>query len=206
MRTRVFCPADSRPLARSRISAEIELVRQLLDARLHVWHTIEPPEHGEVFAHREPCRQRDVGTLEIHPPQHFVTLARHVVAEHQRATGGRDHQAHDHRDGRGLAGAVAAQQTNGPAAGHDEAYVIDRPLRAVFLAQKIRRDGGRYLDLADVKRRQSLGRDRRRIACRHRASQCCSSDRSAHSPMVSNVPLWRALRSSRRNVAKPQAR
>ena len=47
--------------------------------------------------------------------------------------------------------------------GHDEAYVIDRPLGAVFLAEKIRLDGGRYLDLADVERRQSLGRDRRRI-------------------------------------------
>ena len=77
-------------------------------------------------------------------------------------------------------------------------------MAAVFLAQVLDRDGGSEFFLADRRRRQSS--DWTGCVVAGTDSQCCSSDRPDHSPIVNNKPLWRALRSSQRKVAKPQRR
>ena len=91
-----------------------------------ILNRIEPAEHGEVLPHREPHRHVDIGAFEIHPAQHLGALLRHRMPQHLDAARGRQHQPHDHGDGRGLAGAVAAQQAGDAAARDAERDVVDR--------------------------------------------------------------------------------
>ena len=95
---------------------ELELAGDLGDAPLEVAHAVEPGEDLEVLPHGEPHRHVDVGALEVHPVQHLVALARHVGAEHACLPRGRHDQPHQHGDGGGLAGAVAAEQRRDRAA------------------------------------------------------------------------------------------
>jgi hypothetical protein len=74
--------------------------------------------------------------------QHLVALSRHIGAEHARLPGGRHDKPHQHRDGGGLAGAIAAEQRrNGPAS-QVEAYAINGGDIAVNLAQLPHGHGG----------------------------------------------------------------
>src|SRR5680860_1434577 len=70
---------------------------------------------GEILLHREPRGQVDIGALEVQPLGHVVTIAAHIGAEHPDfARTGHD-KPQQHGDGRGLAGAVAAEQSHGRA-------------------------------------------------------------------------------------------
>ena len=110
---------------------------------LQVAHAVEPGEDLEVLPHGQAHRHVDVGALEIHAVQHLVALARHVGAEHARLAGGRDDEAHQHGDGGGLAGAVAAQQRRDRAARKREADAVDGGDVAIDLAQLPHVDGRR---------------------------------------------------------------
>ena len=105
---------------------QVEVGGELFDALGEILHGIEPAENGEVLPHREPHRHVDIGALEIHPAEHLGASLRHRMAEHLDAPRGRQHQAHDHRDRRGLAGAIAAEQPGDAAARDPERHVIHR--------------------------------------------------------------------------------
>ena len=105
--------------------AEIEIGGELLDALAQILHRIEPAEDREVLPHREPHRHVDIGAFEIHPAQHLGALLGHRIAQHLDAPRGRQHQPHDHGDGRGLAGAVAAEQPGDAAARDAKRDVVD---------------------------------------------------------------------------------
>jgi len=104
---------------------EIEIVGELRDAPAQIVDRIEPPEDGEVLPHREPHWHVDIGALKIHPPEHMRSFLGHRMAEHPHAAGRRQHQPHDHRDGRCLAGAVAAEQAGDAAARDAERDIVD---------------------------------------------------------------------------------
>ena len=103
---------------------QVEVGCELFDALGEILHRIEPAEDGEVLPHREPHRHVDIGALEIHPAEHLGALLRHRVSQHTDASRGRQHQSHDHRDRRGLAGAIAAEQPGNAAARDPERHVI----------------------------------------------------------------------------------
>ena len=128
--TRVFWPADSLPLARSRNSPRSRSAASSAIRSRRFWHRVEPAEHGEVLPHRQPHRHVDIGAFEIHPAEHVGALLRHRAAEHPDAARGRQHQPHDHRDRGGLAGAVAAEQPGDAAARDRERDVVDRARRS----------------------------------------------------------------------------
>ena len=88
-------------------------------------------------------RQVDIGRGEVHARQRGVAAAAHVDAEHLDLAGRRLEQAEQHGDGRGLAGAVAAQQAEHGAARHREGQIVDCDDLAVHLAQVPDLDGGR---------------------------------------------------------------
>ncbi len=96
--------------------AEIKIGGEFLDPLAEIRHRIEPAKDGEVLPHREPHRHVDIGTFEVHPAQHVGALVRHRTSQHLDAPRGRQHQPHDHGDGRGLSGAVAAEQPRDAAA------------------------------------------------------------------------------------------
>ena len=76
MATRVFCPAESRPVGRSRKSRERERVGELVDLPLDVGHAVEHAEDAQILPHGEAMRQIDIGAFEIHAAEHRVALAR----------------------------------------------------------------------------------------------------------------------------------
>ena len=86
-------------------------------------------------------RQVDIGRGEIHARQRGVAPAQHVDAQHLDLARRRLEQAEQHGDGRGLARAVAAQQSEHGARRHRESQVIDRDDLAVHLAQVPDSDG-----------------------------------------------------------------
>ena len=71
-----------------------------------------------------------------------IAAAQHVHAQHVMLAGGGLEQPQQHGDGRGLAGAVAAQQPEHRAARHREGQIVDRDDLAVHLAQVPDIDGG----------------------------------------------------------------
>ena len=60
--------------------------------------------------HREAVGQIDIGGREVHPRQHPVAVAQHVLPQDRDPPGGGQQQAEQHGDGRRLAGAVAPEQ------------------------------------------------------------------------------------------------
>jgi hypothetical protein len=134
--------ADARLLAGGELAVgpvqqlgQPELAGHLGDASLQVAHAVEPGEHLEVLPHRQPHRHVDVGALEVHPVQHLVALACHVGAEHACLAGGRHDQPHQHGDGGGLAGAVAAEQRRDRSALEPETDAVHCGNVAIDLAQ-----------------------------------------------------------------------
>jgi len=85
-------------------------VRQFADARRDIGDAVKLREDRQILPHRQPRRHVDIGAFEIHPVQHAVAFLRHLRAQHGDAAGGWRDQPHDHGDGGGLAGAVAAEQ------------------------------------------------------------------------------------------------
>jgi hypothetical protein len=92
--------------------------------------------------HREPLRHLDVWALEVHAVEHAVALARHGGAQNGDAAFGRLDEAEDHRDRRGLAGAVAAEQRRDRAGRKRKRDAGDRGRGLVALDQPVDRDGG----------------------------------------------------------------
>ena len=86
------------------------------------------------------------------PTSGRIQVLGHPMPEHADAPRGRQHQSHDHRDGGGLAGAVAAEQPGDAAAGQREGDAVHRAGLLVDLDQAIDLDG----------RGQSVIRDSRR--------------------------------------------
>jgi hypothetical protein len=80
------------------------------DAAREIRNRIELAEHREILADRQPVRHVDKRTLEVHFMQHLVALSGHLGAKHPHRAGGRHHEPENHREGGGLAGAVAAEQ------------------------------------------------------------------------------------------------
>ena len=105
--------------------AEIEIGGERLDALAQILDGIEPAEDGEVLPHREPHRHVDIGAFEIHPPSTSALCSGIGAAQHLDPARGRQHQPHDHGDGGGLAGAVAAEQPGNAAARNAERDVVD---------------------------------------------------------------------------------
>jgi hypothetical protein len=64
------------------------------------------------------------------------------VTEHHGAAECGYHQPHDHRDGGGLAGAIAAEEPDGRAFARRQADVLHRVVRVVFLADIVQHDDG----------------------------------------------------------------
>jgi hypothetical protein len=126
----------------------------LANARGDIAHAIELSEHPQVLPHREAMRHVDIGTLEVHPPERPVTVARHVDAEHMNRAGARQHQPHDHADRRRLARAVAAEQAGHRAGRNVEGNRIDRRHVAKPLGQLARRNRGRRRRIVFVLRGQ----------------------------------------------------
>ena len=149
--------------------AEIEIGGELLDALAQIRHRIEPAEDREILPHREPHRHVDIGAFEIHPAEHLGALLGHRTAQHLDAPRGRQHQPHDHGDGRGLAGAVAAEQPGDAAARDAKRDVVDGAGGLVELDQ-----------MRDLDRRRSgrIGRGR---------GQCCAVMRHAGRSLQ---PCW----------------
>jgi hypothetical protein len=88
---------------------QVEIVGKAGDARRDIGHAIELGEDPKILAHRQAVRQGDIGALEIHAVEHAMAVDGHVVAEDAHASRRRQDEAEDHADGRGLAGAVAAE-------------------------------------------------------------------------------------------------
>ena len=105
--------------------AKIEIGGEFLDPLAQIRHRVEPAEYREILPHREPHRHIDIGAFEIHPAQHVGALLGHRTAQHLDTPRGRQHQPHDHGDGRGLAGAVAAEQPGDAAARDAERHIVD---------------------------------------------------------------------------------
>jgi hypothetical protein len=63
------------------------------------------------------------------------------MPEHLHTAGGRQHEAHDRRDGRGLAGTVAAQKAGDAAARKRKRDIVDGTGLLVDLDEVIDRDG-----------------------------------------------------------------
>ena len=103
-----------RELARAPVEElrEVERLGDLLDAGLQPRHAVELAENRKILAHGQPLRQIRIGAFEIDPVEHLAALARHVGAEYPDRPGGRGREAHDHRQGGGLAGAIAAKQAD----------------------------------------------------------------------------------------------
>ena len=87
-------------------------------------------------------RQVDIGRGEIDPRQHPIAMPQHVLAEHPHAAFGRQQQAEEDRQGRRLAGAVAAEQRRGRAALDGKADPADGQRLAVALDQILDDDDG----------------------------------------------------------------
>ena len=121
---------------------QLKLTGDLGDAAGEVGDRVEAAEDGEILPYREPVRHVDIGTLKIHPVQHLIALARHFRAEHARGPRRGHYQAQDHRDGGGLAGAVAAEKPGDGAALERERNAVDRAGGLVDLHQLVNGDGG----------------------------------------------------------------
>ncbi len=120
---------------------EIELARQLRDAFAQILDAVEHAEHRQVLPHREPHRHFDVGAFEIHAVQDAIALPRHFGAEHGHAAGGRQDEPHDGGDGRGLAGAIAAEEPGDRTGRQRERNAVDGRNRLVDFDEAI--DGNR---------------------------------------------------------------
>ncbi len=121
---------------------QVELARERRNAAFEILNRVEQPEHGEILPHRQPVRHVDIRALEIHLVQHMVALARHLGAEHLDGAGGGRDEAHDHGDGGGLAGAVAAEKSGDGATLERERNAVDRTGGLVDLHQLVNGDGG----------------------------------------------------------------
>jgi len=120
--------------------AEIEIGGERKDPVLQMRHAVKPAEYGEILPHGEAARHIDVRTLEIHPAENLGALLGHGATEHADAARGRRHQPHDHRNGRGLAGAVAAEQPRHRTARNREGDVIDGAGGLIDLYQPLKLD------------------------------------------------------------------
>ena len=79
-------------------------------------HGVELGVDAQVLAHGQPLRQVDIGAGEVHPRQDARSAARGIgLAQDADRAGAGLEQAQQHGDGRGLAGAVGAEQRHGPA-------------------------------------------------------------------------------------------
>ena len=125
--TRVFCPAERRPLGRSRKSPSARSFGELRRSLRRDRRRRRAGRRREILPHGEAMRHVDIGTLEIHAAERGVAIARHVAAEDVDRTGRRFDEAHDHADRRGLAGAIAAEQA-GDGAGAQARNRAGRPL------------------------------------------------------------------------------
>jgi hypothetical protein len=127
---------------------EIEVGGERLQTRRGFIDAVELGVDPEVLADRQPRRQVHVGRGEVDPAEHAVAVPEHVLAQHRDPAGARLQQPQQHRDGRGLAGAVGAEQRGRGADRHGKAQVVDREHVAIALAQ--------VLDLDRVPRMNSL--------------------------------------------------
>ncbi len=123
---------------------ELQILGKEADALGHVGNAIKTGIDGQVLAHGEPHRQVDIGALEIQPFGDPIAVAAHIGAEHPHLTGGRHHEAEQHGDSRGFAGAVAAEQCHRCPRLEREADATDRRHRAVNLGEVLDRDGDRF--------------------------------------------------------------
>ena len=140
--TRVFCPAESWPLRRSRNgtrSSAWRVRRCAASGR----DAVELAEHREVLAHGEAQRQVGIGAFEIDAVQHLVALARHVGAEHRDRARCRRRQPHDHGERRRLARAVAAEQADDAAGLDAKRQPVDGDRGVESFGQLVGEDGGR---------------------------------------------------------------
>ncbi len=109
--------ADTRLLAGRKLARgpveqrlDLQIVGDIGDALDLVGDAVKPGINGEVLPHREPHRQVDIRALEIHPMRDSAAVAGHIRAENAHLARGRHDEAKQHGDGRGLAGAIAAEQ------------------------------------------------------------------------------------------------
>jgi hypothetical protein len=84
---------------------------------------------------RQPRRQVDIRALEIQPVRDRAAVPADIGAEHPDLAGGRHDETEQHGDGRGLAGAIPAEQGNGRGRMEPEADVIDRGDRTIDLGE-----------------------------------------------------------------------
>ncbi len=92
----------------SRLSVSVP--RRALKTRAKIWVKRDEPSQRTAYE-PQPHRHLHIRTFEIHPVEDVITLMRHLGPKHRHAAGGRRQQTHNHRDGGGLAGAVAAQKS-----------------------------------------------------------------------------------------------
>ena len=102
---------------------------------------VEPGIDGQVLLDGEPRRQIDIGALEIQPMRDGAAVAAHIGAEHPHLARARHHQPEQHGDGRGLAGAVAAEQRHRGPLREAEADMVDGGNGAINLGEVAHRHG-----------------------------------------------------------------
>ena len=105
------------------------------DAVGGIGDAVQPGIDGQVLPHRQPRRQIDIRALEVHAIGDRAPVAADIGAEHPHLARAWHHEAEQHGDGRGLAGAVAAKQSDRGALGEGETDVVDRGDRAVNLGE-----------------------------------------------------------------------
>jgi hypothetical protein len=120
----------------------LQVLRQRGDPLIALRQAVEPGVDDQVLPHRQAMRQVNIGRGKIHPRQHAVAVAQHVLVKDAHRTGGRQQQAQQDRQGRGLAGAIAAQQRRRDAALDRKADAVHGRRRAIALDQIFDKDDG----------------------------------------------------------------
>ena len=105
---------------------DLQILGKPFDAFATARQAVKPRVDQEVLADREPVRQIDKRRGEIHPRQHPIAVPQHVLAENLHPACGRQQEAEQDREGRRLAGTIAAEQCCGDTTPDSKADAVYR--------------------------------------------------------------------------------
>src|ERR1051326_5628975 len=133
---------DARLLARREHAAlrvaeahEVELFEEFTDARVQALHAVEHPEEAQVLRDGEVAGERCIDGGEVRTRERARAPPREVNTFDENRTRRRFEHAEQHVDGRRLARAVRAEQTDDLVARDVERDAVNRDQRAVLFAQ-----------------------------------------------------------------------
>jgi len=114
-----------------------------LQTRPGIPHAVEAGVDAQVLLDRQPVRKVDVRRREVETRQDPVPVLDQIFAQNLDLTRGRDEKSEQHRQGGGLARAIAAQQRGDAAALDGEGDAVHCPHVAVLLRKPFDDDGRR---------------------------------------------------------------